>query len=83
MAGMTDVVALLNDRLEADDDRLTAAQLELDRRWLASAGWAGHWLEPHWHLLYDPRPGAGEMYHGSCPANLGALSIAFPSPCGP
>jgi hypothetical protein len=41
-----------------DDDQLIDAQLELDRRWLASTGQSGHWFEPHWHLLYDPHPDA-------------------------
>lgn len=41
-----------------DDDQLIEAQLELDRRWLASTGQADHWFEPHWPLLYDPHPDA-------------------------
>jgi class 3 adenylate cyclase/tetratricopeptide (TPR) repeat protein len=41
-----------------DDDQLIEAQLELDRRWLASTDQADHWFEPHWPLLYDPHPDA-------------------------
>ncbi len=41
-----------------DDDRLTEAHVELDRRWLASTGWTGHWSAPHLHLAYDPHPDA-------------------------
>ena len=41
-----------------DDDQLIDAQLELDRRWLASTGQGDHWFEPHWSLLYDPHPDA-------------------------
>ncbi len=41
-----------------DDDHLIDAQLELDRRWLASTGQGDHWFEPHWSLLYHPHPDA-------------------------
>jgi hypothetical protein len=41
-----------------DDDQLRAAQIELDRRWLASIGYADHWFEPIRLTLYDPHPDA-------------------------
>ncbi|MGE3590423.1 MAG: adenylate/guanylate cyclase domain-containing protein [Ilumatobacteraceae bacterium] len=41
-----------------DDDQLVDAQLELDRRWLASIGYADHWFEPIRLVMYDPHPDA-------------------------
>jgi hypothetical protein len=36
-----------------DHDQLTDAQLDLDRRWLASIGYADHWFEPIRLQMYD------------------------------
>jgi len=41
-----------------DDDQLVEAQLELDRRGLASIGYADHWFEPIRLVMYDPHPEA-------------------------
>jgi class 3 adenylate cyclase len=41
-----------------DDDQLREAQLELDRRWMASIGYADHWFETIRLTLYDPHPDA-------------------------
>ncbi len=41
-----------------DDDQLIDAQLELDRRWFESIGYADHWWEPIRLTMYDPHPDA-------------------------
>lgn len=46
------------EQVRFDHHRLIDAQLELDRRWLASVGYADHWFEPIRLLMYDPHPHA-------------------------
>jgi hypothetical protein len=39
-------------------DQLVDSQLELDRRWFESIGYAGRWWQPIRFVLYDPHPDA-------------------------
>lgn len=48
----------INQMVWFDDDQLIDAQLELDRRWLESIGYADHWFEPIRLVMYDPHPDA-------------------------
>jgi hypothetical protein len=62
-----------------DEDQLIDAQLELDRRWFESIGYADHWWEPIRLIMYDPHPDAMFEYLAPDFEYIDHRPLMFPS----